>query len=254
MQTVEYDETVAGKSSRPVSGHSLSKPRTWLWLAVATLLLLVSNGANNIALAAWLAPVFLLRFVRGQRPRVGLPVAYAVLIATMTFYFRGMVPIPGVAYYIFLVGWGIPMLAPYLVDRLVAHRLTGLPATLVFPTAWVITEYLLIHGPYGSWGAVANSQYGNLPLLQMISVTGMWGITFLIGWFAAVCNWLWEDGLGARAGWRLAVRGHDSNRDATGRSSLGVLSAFVANGTRGLAFPDEGAARTERHGLATPHG
>jgi apolipoprotein N-acyltransferase len=195
--SIEHEETLAGKSPRLADRSGLPKSKTWLWLAVATLLLLISNGANNIPLAAWLAPVFLLRFVRGQRTWIGLLVAYGVLIATMTFYFRGMVPIPGVAYYIFLVVWGIPMLAPYLVDRLVAHRLTGLTATLVFPTAWVVTEYLLTHGPYGSWGAVANSQYGNLPLLQMVSVTGMWGITFLIGWFAAVCNWLWEDGLGS---------------------------------------------------------
>jgi apolipoprotein N-acyltransferase len=64
---------------------------------------------------------------------------------------------------------------------------------LVFPTAWVVTEYVASHGPYGSWGSTAYSQYGNLPLLQILRITGLWGITFLIGWFAAVCNWLWED-------------------------------------------------------------
>jgi apolipoprotein N-acyltransferase len=199
METsVGYKETHTAELTRLAGQPGFPKSRTWLWLAVASGLLLISSGADNVPLAAWLAPVFLLRFVRGQRAWVGLPVAYAALIATMTFYFRGMVPIPGVAYYIFLVLWGIPMVAPYFVDRLVAHRLAGLSATLVFPTAWVVTEYLLIYGPYGSWGATAYSQYGNLPLLQVVSVTGMWGITFLIGWFAAVCNWVWEDGTGSR--------------------------------------------------------
>jgi len=161
-------------------------------------LLLFSYGANNIPIAAWLAPVFLLRFVRRQKVSIGLPVAYGLLIATMAFYFRGMVPIPGPGYYVFLVLWGIPMTLPYLLDRLVAPRLAGLTASLVFPTAWVVTEYVGEHGPYGSWGAVAYSQYGNLPLLQILSVTGLWGITFLIGWFAAVCNWVWEEGLGSQ--------------------------------------------------------
>ncbi|MFL5657183.1 MAG: nitrilase-related carbon-nitrogen hydrolase, partial [Ktedonobacteraceae bacterium] len=29
-------------------------------------------------------------------------------------------------------------------------------------------------------------------LIQLVSVTGIWGITFLITWFAAVVNWAWE--------------------------------------------------------------
>jgi apolipoprotein N-acyltransferase len=32
-------------------------------------------------------------------------------------------------------------------------------------------------------------------LLQILSLTGLWGITFLIGWFAAISNWVWVEGL-----------------------------------------------------------
>jgi apolipoprotein N-acyltransferase len=87
---------------------------------------------------------------------------------------------------------------PYLIDRLLAHRLNGLAGSLVFPAAWAATEYALSRAPYGTWGSAAYSQYGNLPLLQILSVTGLWGITFLIGWFAAVCNRLWEEGIDSR--------------------------------------------------------
>jgi hypothetical protein len=38
--------------------------------------------------------------------------------------------------------WGIPVVLPYIIDRLLAHRLSGLTASLVFPTAWVATEYV----------------------------------------------------------------------------------------------------------------
>jgi len=108
------------------------------------------------------------------------------------------VPIPGVGLYIFLVVWGIPLVLPYLIDRLLAPRLTGLTASLVFPSAWAATEYLVSRGPFATWGSAAYSQYGSLTLLQVLSVTGLWGITFLIGWFAAVCNWLWEEGLDSK--------------------------------------------------------
>jgi apolipoprotein N-acyltransferase len=199
MQTSVVDENPhLDELPRQTGRPSLAGPRSWLWLAIAAALLLLANGANTVPLAAWLAPVFLLRFVRGQSLKVGLPVAYLLLAAEFAFQFRGMVPIPGVAYYIFLVVWGIPLVLPYLIDRLLARELTGITASLVFPTAWAATEYALSRGPYATWGSAAYSQYGNLPLLQIVSVTGLWGITFLIGWFAAVCNWLWEEGLDSR--------------------------------------------------------
>ena len=171
--------------------------RPWQCLAAAALLLAFSNGANTISLAAWLAPVFLMRFVRKQSPKVGLPVAYVLLFAAFAFQFRGMVPIPGIGYYIFLAAWGIPSVLPYAMDRLLARRLAGIERCLVFPAAWAATEYGLSRSPYGSWGLTGYSQYGNLALLQLLSVTGIWGITFLIGWFAATCNWIWEEGFGS---------------------------------------------------------
>lgn len=167
----------------------------WFCLALATALLLFSNGADAIALAAWLSPVFMLRFVRRQRSYIGLPIAYILLVAAFAFQFRGMVPIPGIGYYIFLATWGVALVLPYIFDRFIARRLTGLASSLVFPAAWVVTEYALSQAPYGTWGSAAYSQYGNLALLQLVSVTGLWGITFLIGWFAAVCNLVWEDGI-----------------------------------------------------------
>jgi apolipoprotein N-acyltransferase len=43
-----------------------------------------------------------------------------------------------------------------------------------------------------STGSPAYSQYDNLALMQILSITGMWGVTFLIMWFASTVNALWE--------------------------------------------------------------
>ncbi|HUI84645.1 MAG TPA: nitrilase-related carbon-nitrogen hydrolase [Candidatus Binatia bacterium] len=208
MQTPAAHEESQAKEAAPVANQLVTaKPGSWIWLTIAAVLLLFANGVNTIPVAAWVAPVFLLRFVRKPSLRIGLPVAYLLVMAAFAFQFRGMVPIPGIAYYVFLVVWAIPLVVPYVIDRLVAHRLSGLMASLVFPTAWAATEYVVSRGLYGSWGSVAYSQYGNLPLLQLLSVTGLWGITFLIGWFAAVCNWLWEEGLSSKPARRGAWLG-----------------------------------------------
>ena len=221
-----YDESHLKELPRRAGRPVLAESRSWAWLAIAAALLLFSNGANNVPLAAWLVPVFMLRFVRTQTLKVGLPAAYVLLVAAFAFQFRGMVPIPGVAYYIFLVVWGIPLVLPYIIDRLVSHKLIGLTASLVFPTSWAATEYALSRGPYATWGSVGYSQYGNLALLQVLSVTGLWGITFLIGWFAAVCNWLWQEGLDSKR----ALRG-------TGLCFGTIATVVLVGGARMALFP-----------------
>src|ERR1700736_4584324 len=106
----ELDALRSGQIQRPKSIRSQARrPRSWVWLIAAAVLLLFANGASNLPIAAWLAPLFLLRFVRTQRPWIGLPVAYLVMATAFSFQFRGMVPIPGVGYYVFLAAFGIPL-------------------------------------------------------------------------------------------------------------------------------------------------
>ena len=81
----------------------------------------------------------------------------------------------------------------YLADRLIAPRLKGLAAALVFPVTFTAWEFVLLtNNPMGTFGALAYTQYGNLPLMQVVSVTGLSGLTFLITWFGASVNWIWE--------------------------------------------------------------
>ena len=171
---------------------------SWLCLMFGAILLLFADGRNTIPLAAWLAPALILRFVRTQPAWRGLSVGYLVMIIFRAVAVRGMIPIPGIFYYIFLVISGVSTLLPYVADRLAATHLKGVLNTLVFPCTLVAMQFIYSHGPVGSWGSIPYTQSGNLPLLQLLSVAGLWGITFLIGWFASVVNWTWEQGFGDR--------------------------------------------------------
>ncbi len=163
-----------------------------IWLAVAAVLFLFVFGRWSIPVAAWLAPLFLLRFVRTQRPLAGFLIAWAVRFAIAAIVERGIVLYPGAAYYALILVVTLLLTLPYLVDRLLAPRIPGIAATLVFPFAVTAIEYLLMFGPTGTFNSIANTQYGNLPLMQLASVTGIWGIVFLLSWFAAMVNWAWE--------------------------------------------------------------
>lgn len=160
----------------------------------AVLFLMFSNGRFPIAICAWLGPVFLLRFTRGGSGMTRLPLAYLGLSFAFGNQFYRMTPFGGSAYWIFSAAFGIALLIPYVADRYLLTRSRGLLRSLVFPVGLVVSEYLASFNPFGTWGSVAYTQYEYLPLLQLLSVGGLYGITFVMGWLASVTNSLWESG------------------------------------------------------------
>jgi apolipoprotein N-acyltransferase len=73
------------------------------------------------------------------------------------------------------------------------HRLNPYFAVFIFPTAWTVIEYLLYTpNPNGTWGSLAYTQTTFLPVVQMASITGIWGIVFLLGLFSSWISFLWN--------------------------------------------------------------
>ncbi len=62
------------------------------------------------------------------------------------------------------------------------RRRTGLPQILIAPPLWVTLEYIRSHLSFLSlpWLLLAHSQYLHLSLIQITSLTGVYGLTFLI--------------------------------------------------------------------------
>src|SRR3712207_5929289 len=102
----------------------------WLWLALGTALLCVGQFTTVVPLAAWLGPVFLLRFTRTRRPLVALPLIALAGWVTVMVGLRGAFPPADLA--MFALG-GTTMALVYGADRLLAPRLGVVAGTLVFP-------------------------------------------------------------------------------------------------------------------------
>jgi len=103
--------------------------------------------------------------------------------------------IPGGFFLPVASGVAVVFWLPYLADRLFVNRLTGFASTLVFPLLQVTLEYInTMTNPFGSWGLLAYTQHSFLPFIQLLSITGMWGLSFLITWLAPVINRAWEQG------------------------------------------------------------
>jgi apolipoprotein N-acyltransferase len=52
---------------------------------------------------------------------------------------------------------------------------------------------LNLFNPFGTLGILGYSQYDFLSFSQLASITGMWGLTFMVTWFGSVVYWLLEN-------------------------------------------------------------
>ena len=86
---------------------NMEKPNCWpyLWLAIGTLLLAFSNGSFTIPLATWLAPVFLLRFSRTQKPIRGLSLVFLAHIVAYAIAWSTTMPMSGILDFLIYVSF-----------------------------------------------------------------------------------------------------------------------------------------------------
>ena len=165
---------------------------SYLWLLIGTVIGMFGISIGNwiIPIAAWLSPIFTMRFMRTQR-RLWLAYLVLVVVSGVASHFALPPILP--ARMETLIGAALVTSLIYLADRLLVPRLPGFAGTLVFPLAYTAVEFInTVTNPIGSFGMTAYTQYDNLALLQLASITGMWGIVFLMTWLASMANWMWE--------------------------------------------------------------
>lgn len=167
---------------------------SYLYLLLGFVALFFSNGKWILPVATYLSPIFLIRFLRYRKPGNGfLHLIIAGLISNI-FIWKGMIPTSGMFYYILMLMMSIFASLTYLIDRIYYRRIPGIVSTLVFPSVFVLMEFITIStNPSGTFGMLGHTQ-SSLPLLQILSVTGIYGITFIVMWTASVINWLWDHG------------------------------------------------------------
>jgi apolipoprotein N-acyltransferase len=169
-------------------------------LAVGGVMAALSSGRWQVGIAAWLAPAFLLYFTRSQDPLIALGGVFVAIFIAAIVSNRGVLPLAGAAYVITNAAQTVVSLIPFALDRLVGPELPGFTATLLFPVAWTAMEFAgARRSPTGTWGSLAYTQYGNLPFMQLASVTGLWGITFMVVWFGSTVSWAILTGLPSTA-------------------------------------------------------
>ena len=175
-----------------------NKNLRYLWLTIAVLLSFFIGGKWNIPLAAWIAPIFFIRFFRDSEKvwRSLLLLWVASAIPTIISW-RGATAMnfgsPLVEPIFFLLTTPI-MLIPNVVDRLYYRRFgSSAWLTLVYPICFTAMDFFSASGsPFGTFGASAYAQRGFVTAMQIASVAGLWGIPFVMSWLASAVNHIWE--------------------------------------------------------------
>lgn len=215
---------------------SLDVKRLALGLSCALLTALLAwfgAGLFPVWPLMWLAPLPVVVFALRSRTWWG-----AALVAA-TGWFFGNLAVTG--YYIALGAPPIllvlivgPMVLActlaVLLFRAFTRRSQFWLALLAFPSCWVALEFinsrLSVHGTFGS---LAYTQLDFLPFLQLASLTGPWGMSFLLLLFSAAAALglhLYQSA--PRQAWRIVGCG------------CGVIAAALVFGTVRLALPAQG--------------
>ena len=178
----------------------------------------------------WFAPLPVLIYAaRSSWWAAGLTATAAWVAGNLTFwrYYTHALHLPLAFRMEILIAPALIFALAVLLHRALLRRGASWSALVVFPAAWVSFEYIFnLTSPHGTAESLSYSQLGFLPFLQLASITGPWGMSFLLLGFSS----------------SLAVGIH-LRKTAPMRAmrivaaTLGVIAAVLVFGAVRLALP-----------------
>jgi len=155
-------------------------------LAILSSLLMVLSFPNfNFGFLAWIAivPLMLSLMDRGLFKCFFISLFCGTLFFAGIFYWLMNVPKYTLQHYVILMPYfGIFFGLFGLIFSLISKRLGIHAAYIAAPFIWVTLDFVRSHFFWLAlpWGMLGHSQYQYLPIIQIASYTGAYGITFLI--------------------------------------------------------------------------
>jgi apolipoprotein N-acyltransferase len=151
-------------------------------------LLYFGTGLHPTWWLLWVAPVPVLAIASRLRASAAFllgSIAWFLGEMNQWNYLRHVIALPLRITILFFVIAAVIFGLSVLFTRSFLRRGSLFLAAFAFPVYWVTCEYLsAIASPHSTWGNLAYTQMDFLPLIQIASVTGLWGISFVVFLFA----------------------------------------------------------------------
>jgi apolipoprotein N-acyltransferase len=147
------------------------------------------NGLEPWWPLMWFAPLPLLLFaLRSRWWAAAITTVLAMMLGSLNLwsYLVGRLGLPVFAWMAIFLPAGVAFAAGVLLFRALVLRGAVWSGLLALPALWVTCEYLRnLTTPHGTAGSFAYSQLKFLPFLQLASVAGPWGLSFVLLLFPA---------------------------------------------------------------------
>ena len=169
----------------------------YCWLLSGLILMFLSYGIFNTGICAWIFAIPLIRYIniRPKWSSVLWMLLGSVIVANLTFW--GLV-VDGfnIMNQVFCTFNGIRMWTPFFVYFLCRKfGAKKLIAYFAFPATVAAVEFFIDNPFVSVMTSLSVSQFWNIGLMQLASVTGVVGVSFIVTLCASVVNYLWETGL-----------------------------------------------------------
>ena len=198
--------------------------------ASSAVLIWFGTGLHPAWPLLWLAPLPVL-VVAARSPwwAAGLTamLAWTVGNLNMAHYYATLLHIPLAVSAEIIVAPALVFACAVLLYRALLQRGAAWSALVAFPAAWVSFEFVVnLTSPHATLGSLAYSQLNCLPVLQLASITGPWGISFLVLMVpAALAIWIDLRPRSPKQGFRILL------------TTLCVLALVAGFGALRLASP-----------------
>ncbi len=205
------------------------------------------TGLAPIAWLAWLAPLPILL----AAPRLRWQWAFLAALAAgacaglnLWHYLQDVIRLPLFVAVQIAVLSGLTFGLAVMLHRAMLLRGRPVAATLAYPALVVAFEYLAsLISPHGTFGSLAYSQLDLLPVIQIASLAGSFGVSFVVALLPAAAASVLTPATAATAPWRW--------RALTGAGGMLVVAGTLAFGVLRL---QEAPRETVRVGLVSLHG
>jgi apolipoprotein N-acyltransferase len=199
------------------------------------------NGLNPLWPLMWIAPLPVLLFaLRSKWWATAMVTVAAMLLGNLNMwsYLTKTLGMPVSVWVGIFLAASVVFAAGVLLFRVLVLRGAVWSGLVALPAVWVTSEYVRnLTTPHGSAGSLAYSQLRFLPFLQLASITGPWGMSFVLLLFPAAIA----------IGLHLRQTSPKHALQVAG-AGMGVVAAVLVFGAVRLAMP---MTETARVGLIT---
>ena len=180
---------------------NLSRTARLLLALVSGVALALAFPSFNISLLGWIAPAVLIFAVLNENPKFALLLGwlqgaafYALSVPWFYTVMRQYGPVPAIpagAVFALLVFAAALFHAAFACGVAWLGRFGSARACLAAPFLWVSMEFALLHLPDIGfpWNLLGYTASGNLVLVQLAAVTGIFGLSLLVASYNALAAW-----------------------------------------------------------------